>query len=67
MGPTIEMLDPAELAELDAIRFDLEGFVAPDDYPALVASLRGRGYADERLEAITGGNWVRVLRETLPA
>jgi membrane dipeptidase len=67
VAPTIEMLDPAELAELDAIRFDLEGFVAPDDYPALVASLRGRGYADERLEAITGGNWVRVLRETLPA
>jgi membrane dipeptidase len=45
----------------------LEGFTRPDEYPALVDALRGRGYEGERLEAITSGNWLRVLRETLPA
>jgi membrane dipeptidase len=45
----------------------LEDFTGPEDYPALVTALRGRGYDGERLEAITSGNWLRVLRETLPA
>jgi membrane dipeptidase len=45
----------------------LEGFTRPDEYPALVSALRGRGYEGERLDAITSENWLRVLRETLPA
>jgi membrane dipeptidase len=45
----------------------LEGFTRPDEYPALVDALRERGYEGERLDAITHGNWLRVLRETLPA
>jgi len=45
----------------------LEGFGRPDEYPALIAALRQRGYDGARLEAITSGNWLRVLRETLPA
>jgi membrane dipeptidase len=45
----------------------LEGFTRPDEYPALVDVLRERGYEGERLDAITHGNWLRVLRETLPA
>ena len=45
----------------------LEGFGRPDEYPALIAALRQRGYDGERLDAITSGNWLRVLRETLPA
>jgi membrane dipeptidase len=45
----------------------LEDFTGPEDYPALVTALRGRGYDGERLEAILSGNWLRVLRETLPA
>ena len=44
----------------------LEGFTAPDDYPNLVDALRERGYEGDRLEAIMNGNWLRVLRETLP-
>jgi membrane dipeptidase len=44
----------------------LEGFTAPDDYPALVAALRDRGYDGERLEAITSQNWLRVLCAELP-
>ena len=45
----------------------LEGFTAPDEYPALVDALRERGYDDERLESITSENWLRILRQTLPA
>src|SRR5262245_16346159 len=45
----------------------LEGFTRPDEYPALVTALRDRGYDDERLAAIMSGNWLRVLRDTLPA
>jgi membrane dipeptidase len=58
--------DPVATAQVKA-GVGLEGFTAPDDYPALVASLRDRGYDGERLEAIAGGNWLRVLRQTLPA
>jgi membrane dipeptidase len=47
--------------------FGLEGFTGPDDYPALVAALQGRGYDGERLEAILNGNWLRVFGETLPS
>jgi membrane dipeptidase len=45
----------------------IDGFTRPDEYPALVSALRARGYDGERLEAIESGNWMRVLRETLPA
>jgi microsomal dipeptidase-like Zn-dependent dipeptidase len=45
----------------------LEGFTRPDEYPALVEALRDRGYEGERLEAIMSENWLRVLRETVPA
>ena len=65
VASTTATLDPAETAQIKSL-LGLEGFVAPDDYPVLVASLRERGYDDERLEAIAGGNWLRVLRETLP-
>ena len=46
--------------------FALEGFAGPDDFPALISALRERGYDGARLEAITSGNWLRILRETLP-
>ena len=45
----------------------LEGFSRPDEYPELVSALQDRGYEGERLGAIKSGNWLRVLRETLPA
>lgn len=45
----------------------LDDFRGPEDYPHLVAALGERGYEDDRLEAITSGNWLRVLREALPA
>ena len=48
-------------------RFGLEGFTGPDEYPALVAALKGRGYDGEQLQAILNGNWLRVLGESLPS
>ena len=57
-----------EGAELDdTSQIWLEGFTGPEDYPALLAELRGRGYDGERLEAILNGNWLRILRAALPA
>jgi membrane dipeptidase len=44
----------------------LDDFAGPEDYPVLVEALRGRGYAGDRLDAITSGNWLRILREALP-
>jgi membrane dipeptidase len=64
--PVSDLFDADATAELKG-RAGLDGFVAPDDYPALVAALRERAYEGERLEALTSGNWLRVLRETLPA
>ena len=43
-------------AELDTIA----------DLPRLVEALARRGYADEAVTAIMGGNWLRVLRRALP-
>jgi membrane dipeptidase len=44
----------------------IEGLAGPEDYPALVDALRGRGYEGERLDAILGGNLLRLLRRSLP-
>jgi membrane dipeptidase len=45
----------------------LEGLSGPEEYPALFAALRERGYGDDDLRAIGSENLVRVLRRTLPA
>jgi membrane dipeptidase len=56
------------VAQLDrAGGFWPDGFTGPEDYPALVEALRGRGYDGERLEAIESANWLRILRASLPA
>lgn len=44
----------------------IDGLAGPEDYPILVAALQTRGYESERLEAVLGGNWLRVLRRGLP-
>lgn len=43
----------------------IERLTGPADYPNLVEGLRGRGYEEERLEAILSGNLVRFLRRAL--
>jgi membrane dipeptidase len=47
-------------------RFALEGFTGPEHYPVLVDALRARSYEGERLDAITSGNFLRVLESALP-
>lgn len=63
----IDQLAHAETVALAKASLGLEGFTAPDDFPALVVALRRRGYDAERLEAILSANWLRVLRAALPA
>jgi membrane dipeptidase len=58
----VDQLDPAHVAKK---RFALDGFASPEDFPSLVTALRDRGYDGDRLEAITSGNWLRILRDTL--
>jgi len=53
-------------AASEKARLALHDFAGPDDYPFLVAALRDRGYDGKRLEAITSGNWHRILCGTLP-
>jgi membrane dipeptidase len=43
----------------------IEGLEGPEDYPALVAKLRTRGYGDAALRALTSGNLLRLLRRVL--
>ena len=44
----------------------IEGLAGPEDYPTLVEALRARGYTGDRLDAVLGGNWLRILRNGLP-
>jgi membrane dipeptidase len=48
-------------------RFTLDGFAGPEDFPWLFTALQERGYETPRLEAIMNGNWLRILRNALPA
>jgi membrane dipeptidase len=54
---------PPDMAP-DAAIADLEG---PEGFPNLVEALRRRGYDGDRLEAILGGNLLRLFRRALPA
>jgi len=45
----------------------LEGLRGPEDNPNLVSALEGRGYAEDRLDAILGGNLTAFLRSALPS
>jgi len=45
----------------------VEGLEGPEGYPNLVDALRRRGYDGERLDAILGGNFVRLFRRGLAA
>ncbi len=45
----------------------LEGLAGPEDYPALLAALRGRGWDEAAVDAVAHGNLLRFLRRALPA
>jgi membrane dipeptidase len=44
----------------------VEQLSGPEDYPALVEALEAEGYGPERLDAVLGGNWLRLFRRGLP-
>ena len=44
----------------------IAGLSGPEDYPALVAALRERGWDGDRLEGLLSRNLLRFLREALP-
>jgi membrane dipeptidase len=60
----VDQLPPSDEAKS---RLALDGFAGPDDFPSLVTALRERGYDGPRLDAILSGNWLRILRDALPA
>ena len=43
----------------------IEGLTGPEHYPALVERLSARGWSDEEVAAVTGGNLLRFLRAAL--
>jgi membrane dipeptidase len=43
----------------------IEGLTGPEQYPALVERLGKRGWSDEQVAAVTGGNLLRFLRASL--
>jgi membrane dipeptidase len=45
----------------------IDGLAGPEDYPALVAALRSRGWAEDDVDAITSTNLLGLLRRSLPA
>ena len=47
-------------------RLALDDFAGPEHFPALLSALRERGYDQPQVEAITSGNWLRILRASLP-
>ena len=45
----------------------IAGLSGPDEYPALVAALRARGWDGDQLDSLLSVNLLRFLRESLPA
>ena len=67
VGLGADFVDTVDDDSLSKTRMGLEGFTAPDNFPALVAALHRRGYDGQRLDAILSANWLRILRAALPA
>jgi membrane dipeptidase len=51
-------------SDLDGVPDTPTGLESVDKYPALLAELARRGWSDENLGKVAGGNVLRVLRET---
>jgi microsomal dipeptidase-like Zn-dependent dipeptidase len=45
----------------------VQGLAGPEDYPALAAALRRRGWDDASVDAVMGGNLLGFLRASLPS
>lgn len=53
-------------SDFDGMEFPAEGLRTSADLPNLVAGLKARGYGDEVIGKVMGGNWLRVLARVLP-
>jgi membrane dipeptidase len=65
----VALVGPAHVGfggDFDGIPATLEGVDSAEVYPALLARLAGRGFAQRDLRMIAGENWVRVLARALP-
>jgi membrane dipeptidase len=51
-------------SDFDGISSTPSGLDGVEDYPALLAELLRRGWTDEEVKKLAGGNILRVLRET---
>jgi membrane dipeptidase len=49
--------------DFDGIPYTPEGLTGVQDYPALFAELIRRGWSDQNLQKLAGGNVLRVLRQ----
>lgn len=54
-------------SDFDGYEIPIAGLEDVAALPNLTAALMRRGYRDEDVQAIVGGNWLRVLRQVLPA
>lgn len=61
---TLRLPDPAPGIAADAA---IDGFEGPADYPRLAEALQRRGYGQDEVAALLGGNLLRLLARTLPA
>jgi membrane dipeptidase len=57
-----DSLLPEGVAMGDAV----DGLVGPDDYPNLIEALARRGFSERDVTAIANGNFLRLLRASLP-
>ncbi len=58
--PDVVLADGAESA------FVIEGLAGPEDYQNLAEALERRGFDDAERDAVLAGNWLRLLRASLP-
>ncbi|MBI2266511.1 MAG: membrane dipeptidase [Armatimonadetes bacterium] len=53
-------------SDFDGIQQTPEGLENVSRYPSLLQAMGNRGFSDESIRKISGGNWERILREILP-
>jgi len=52
-------------SDFDGMDETAPGLESPACYPRLACGLKSRGYGDEDIVKIMGGNWCRVLKDVM--
>jgi membrane dipeptidase len=65
---TVGLREPKDSLGAAGLQWDasIPGLEGPDGYPALIEAMQERGYADDAVAAICGGNLLRFFRRGLP-